>query len=164
MAESSSSSGGVFGDDINATPLSKLTMAPKMTSKSDSAAVTPPVYDPSIPQDPKPKKKVRFDDDYIEYTQKKKKKSAPAYYYPPPAAPLAPLETTAPPKKRIVRLLSTYSHLLLVCALVALVLWYYPKLATIPYAGSYGALNTFGIALVSCAAAGVYGVAEHVID
>lgn len=163
------SSSNVFGDDINATPLSKLSLTPKMTSRSDSGgAVAPPVYNPTIEADEKPQKKVRFDDSVERQQQRIGKRRyyapSPAAYRPPPAAPQQQ-PAALPKKKRLVELMASYSHLLVVIVLVAAILWYYPKLSAMPYVGgSYGSLSVFGIALVACSAGGLYGVAEHVID
>lgn len=177
---------GIFGDDINSTPISKLQQIPMMTSKSDPgmAPVEPPVYNPTV-EVQQQQKRVSFaseDDVYDEKEAKKERRHrrresrrdqqqqwrgppVPQYYpqLAPPPMPLAP-PAPAHKTKKILEVLHVYGHRLVVFVLFMAVLWYYQKLASFPYIGANGyvsAVGSFGVAL---AASGVYGIVESLMD
>lgn len=176
MAESS-----VFGDDINSTPIGKLTMPPmSMSSKNDPGApgpVEPPVYSPVVETG----RHVTFDDhDYVQEIPSRKSKkskakkskkeaknamSMPAFhpgYWPagPPQPPARPQKK----QKRIFVLAAAYAHQIAVAALMIIALWYYPKIVAFPYMGDTVQMSTVGIAAVAAAAGVAYGVIEHIVD
>lgn len=174
------SESSVFGDDINSTPIGKLTMPPmSMSSKNDPGApgpVEPPVYSPVVETG----RHVTFDDhDYVhEIPSRKSKKpkkpkkskklppSMPAFhpgYWPagPPQPPARPQK-----QKRIFVLAAAYAHQIAVAALMIIALWYYPKIVAFPYMGDSSGMqmSTVGIAAVAAAAGVAYGVIEHIVD
>ena len=175
MAESS-----VFGDDINSTPIGKLTMPPmSMSSKNDPGApgpVEPPVYSPVVETG----RHVTFDDhDYIQEIPSRKSKkskdkkskkakkavSMPAFH--PGYWPAGPPQPPAPPpkkQKKIFVLAAAYAHQIAVAALMVIALWYYPKIVAFPYVGDTVHMTTLGIAAVAAAAGVAYGVIEHIVD
>jgi hypothetical protein len=171
---------GLFGDDINSTPISKLQQIPMMTSKSDPGMVPvePPVYNPTVdlPQQPK---RVTFADESDSDDSKRKSKKrekrhrhrhepqiVPQYYMmpPPPPAAAMPSEPTSK-KKRVFEVLQQYGHRLIIFVLVMAVLWYYRKLATFPYVGNgVGYVSTLGSAGIALAVSGTYGIIESLLD
>ena len=177
MAESS-----VFGDDINSTPIGKLTMPPmSMSSKNDPGApgpVEPPVYSPVVETG----RHVTFDDhDYVQEIPSRKSKkskdkkskkakkavSMPAFH--PGYWPAGPPRAAAPPpkkQKKIFVLAAAYAHQIAVAALMVIALWYYPKIVAFPYMGDGSGMqmSTVGIAAVAAAAGVAYGVIEHIVD
>ena len=185
------SESSVFGDDINSTPIGKLTMPPmSMSSKNDPGApgpVEPPVYSPVVDTGGSGRH-VTFDDhDYVQEIpsrgsrgsrgsrkSKKSKKakkmppSMPAFHPgywpagPPRAAPARPQKK----QKRIFALAAAYAHQLTVAVLMVIVLWYYPKIVAFPYLGDGSGMHmsTVGIAAVAAAAGVAYGVIEHIVD
>ena len=173
----------MFGDDINSTPISKLTMPPmSMTSKADTPGgpLAPPVYSPDIPQqqpqqfqEQEQPRRVSFDDvDYVREipSRRKKRHAPPQHYWDPRGAAPAPPPPPPPPaqakkSKRVLRLLSAYAHPLAVFALVLVLLWYLPKVAQWPYLGSqYGGLSVVGCLAASAAVALAYGIVESIMD
>lgn len=175
---------GMFGDDINSTPISKLQQIPMMTSKSDvgMAPVEPPIYNPTV-EVQQQQKRVTFveeeDDDDDIYHEKRAKKErrrhrhrekqqwAPQYY--PQLQMMAPPPVQEPVQekktKKVLELLRVYGHRLVVFVLFMAVLWYYRKLATFPYIGSDdGYVNVIGSLGLSIAASGIYGIIESLMD
>lgn len=173
---------GMFGDDINSTPISKLQQIPMMTSKSDAgmAPVEPPIYNPTV-EVQQPQKRVTFveeeDDDDVYHEKRAKKERrrhrhrekqqwAPQYYPQLQVAPPVPQQPIQEKKtKKIFEMLHVYGHRLVVFVLFMAVLWYYRKLATFPYIGSDdGYVNVIGSLGLSIAASGIYGIIESLMD
>ena len=171
----------MFGDDINSTPISKLTMPPAMTvtSKADTPGgpLAPPVYSPTLPppqqqqQQPQQQfhdeRRVSFDDvDYVrEIPSRRKRHLPPQHRWDPRGSTPAPPPAPKSKKKRVLRLLSAYAHPLAVFALVLILTWYLPAVAQWPYLGSqYGGLSVVGCLAAAAAVALAYGIVESIVD
>lgn len=168
----------VFGDDINSTPISKLQ---PMVSSNKGRPLEVPVYDPSVEQTqtavkPKPKHKTKKQ---RTSTKQQKIKTPPDGLYPnglypnglypnalyPNALYPAPQPTEqTQTRKRLFVYFERYKHQLGVFALVMALLWYLPKLATLPYVGGTPTLSTTGKAVAALVLAGVYGVYKHIVE
>lgn len=156
-----------FGDDINSTPIASI-QQPAMSSRKDAPPVEPPVYDPNVsfPEE----RHVRFD--IPEKTHKKKKKHRrerrdhrePQYMWQPPPVPPAPVPPPPSKKKKLLEFLMSHSHAMVVFALTALVLWYLPRIANLPYLGGAEGLSTVGIAFTAVAVAVAYSIFETLVD
>jgi hypothetical protein len=184
MAETNLNSSSVFGDDINATPVSKLNV-PSMvvTSRKDADAaggkLEMPVYNPDQynTDNSQQNKSVRFDETPSvreiprrEYSneppqrQPQRQRQVQRQRQPQP-------QPTPPPRrkrqsKKIFRMLARYSHALIVLALVVIALWYHARVvAAAPSFLSNGReLTMLGIAVAGVGTATMYGVVEHVVD
>jgi len=190
MAETNLNSSSVFGDDINATPVSKLNV-PSMvvTSRKDADAaggkLEMPVYNPD--QYNTENKSVRFDEtpsvreiprrEYSNERQPQPRRRSVDYIQPVPQRQVQrqsrhflPQPTPPPRRKRqskkIFRMLARYSHALIVLALVVIALWYHARVvAAAPSFLSNGReLTMLGIAVAGVGTATMYGVVEHVVD
>jgi hypothetical protein len=170
----------VFGDDINSTPVSKLTMPPQPTvqSKAGQPPLEAPVYSPDVPER---SRHVTFDDrDYVREIPAREKsrhrRGSRRYVAPPqpqqpvqqPYYDLRPLPPAPPaPRTKLQRaadLLRAWGHQLAVFAIVLAALWNYARMASWPYVGNGAALTSLGTVAISLSVAGVYGVIKHVID
>lgn len=150
----------IFGDDINSTPITKL--QPMVQTKKDALPVEPPMYDPNPPAPPVPKR-VRFEEP--EQTRPRSKTKDPSYanmfhqqFAPPPPPP-------PPPKPRkIVQLFESYGTYMIVFVLVAIALWYAPKISTMPYLGTGHGLSILGTLALSTAVSTSFGIVSSVMD
>jgi len=177
--DSSHSKSTPFGDDINATPLSKL--QPSIVSKKDMGPIDMPTYNPSIPEDPEPPQQRR-----VQFASQTKGKQRPVKYRKPQRAQ-RPREfrrtsmdnsmddsmndsmnqrfqfqqPTSPPKEkthRAVQFLSDYGGRIFVFVLILLVLFMYPKVAIVPYIGNGNKVTFLGSVFLASAASGAYGL------
>lgn len=183
----------MFGDDINATNINSLTMPPHaaMSSKNDIGApgpLEPPIYSPSV--EIQQQRRVTFDDEpHIQeiprradlvadedrrrdrdrsrrrdrHSSRRSSRSSSRSR----SSSHAPekMSKKKPKTRRIVQLASEYAHRAVVAALVCIILWYYPKIAALPYVGTgYGHLRMLAIFGISVAAAGTYGIVESILD
>lgn len=169
----------VFGDDTNATPLSKLNV-PQMSSNKGQP-LEAPVYSPDIPQPEQ--KTVRFADPPSQQQQQPPPQQQqmerlpprsphppappPAYYdryygRPRHRPPLPPEEK----RSKFGALVDTYAHRIIVFAVVCLALYWYGALIQLPYIGNQASthMTVFGITVVGLLGASMYGVGEYLID
>jgi|SRR5210317_152657 len=178
----------VFGDDTNATPLSKLNV-PQVTSNSGRDPLQAPVYSPDVPA---PEKQVRFADPPEQQQpprplppppqQQQQRPQRRRYYrgpppphlqqfqqYPPPQHQYAHPQAPSPPlssKNKLSGLVETYAHRVVVFLIVCLVLYWYGALVRFPYIGDATSthMTVFGITTVGMLAASMFGIAEFLID
>ena len=190
MAETNDlNSSSVFGDDINATPVSKLNV-PSMvvTSRKDADAaggkLEMPVYNPDQYNTSQQNKSAGFDTKSVRFDETPSVREIPPRNYsnerqPQPRRQSQPQrqvqrqrqrqrQPQPPPRrtKKIFRMLAQYSHALIVLALVVIALWYHARVvAAAPSFLSNGReLTMLGIAVAGVGTATMYGVVEHVVD
>lgn len=167
----------VFGDDTNATPLSKLNV-PQMSSNKGQP-LEAPVYSPDIPQPEQ--KTVRFADQPPQQPPQQQQMERlpprsphppappPAYYdryYGRPRHPPRPPPPLEEKRSKFGALVDTYAHRIMVFAVVCLVLYWYGALIQLPYIGNQESthMTVFGITVVGLLGASMYGVGEYLID
>ena len=171
--------------DINATDINTLTMPPHaaMSSKNDIGApgpLEPPIYSPSVDMQ---QRRVTFDDephiqeiprraDLVADEDRRRARSRDRSrrrdrdrHSRRSSSKTKKSEKKPKKTRRIVQLASEYAHRAVVAALVLVLLWYYPKIAALPYVGNgYGHLNMVAIVGISVATAGAYGIVESILD
>jgi len=182
----------VFGDDTNATPLSKLNV-PQVTSNSGRDPLQAPVYSPDVPV---PEKQVRFADPPEQQHQQRPQPPRPPppqqqqqprqrYYrhppppqqpphhlqqfqqYPPPSHPQQQQYPHHPSSKhKLAGLVDKYARRVAVFLIVCLVLYWYGALVRFPYIGDATSthMTVFGITTVGLRAGSLFGIAEFFID
>ena len=183
MADPGESSASVFGDDINSTPVSKIQLPPmSMSSKNDgSGPLQMPVYKPEVDMGDH-QRRVSFDDTQyvreIPGRRERKHRSSRSrsrrddddgrdgsWGQQMQQMLVQPPVEEKPKRKKIFELAARYGHAFAVFFLTLIVLWYYPRISTMPYMGSgAGGLSVLGIFGVSFAVSGVYGVVEAIVD
>lgn len=160
---------GMFGDDINGTPISV------MSSRKDAPALPAPVYSPDVfaaqpqmPQQPayerkhkkkhkKPKKHKKHKNKHVTF--------APGTYEGYQQQPLAP--PPAPPRKgaRLLAWASEHLRVLAVFAILLAALVYgLPRVAAMPYLSAAGQPTVAGLGALAAAGAGAFAVVDAFAD
>ena len=163
-----------FGEDINATPLTKL--QPTVSTKKDMTPLDMPVYNPRIETEPAydesepPEKQVRFARPvarrppqqrrpHRRIDERKRFQKPTATFRrsigPPPVSAPAPEEKT----HKVARFLQDYGGRILVFVLVLLVVFLYQKMIAVPYIGNGQRVTFIGSVFLASAASGVWGLA-----
>jgi hypothetical protein len=170
-----------FGDDINSTPISNLQLAPQVTSRNDSGAqpLAPPVYKPTVDipeqrhvtfQDPleqtfqDPRNKRSQQSHRSHRSQRSHKRSRREYYDNVPQVPQIPQIPEVNKKKKLFRFMHDYRHQIAIFAIVAALLWYYPRLVQLSYIGNGTSLTMLGLVTLPSASALAYAGAEYVLE
>lgn len=155
----------VFGDDTNATPLTKLNI-PQMSSNRNQP-LDAPVYSPDVPV---PEKQVRFADPQQQPPPPPPPRPMQRRFYrpppPPPPPPQPPALLPEAKQSKFALLVDTYAHRLMVFAVVCLVLYWYQPLIHLPYIGNQTSthMTVFGITVVAMLGASLYGIGEYLVD
>lgn len=166
----------VFGDDTNATPLTKLNI-PQVTTTKGQPPLEPPVYNATVPQPPPPpppqqqqeppmqqreQKHVRFDDVPMMYAPP----PPPVYEHHPRHDPRHDLPP--PPSSRrmgkMADFMATYAHRILVFVVVCLCLWWYRPVARLPYLGDGEHVSILGVGAMGLLASSMYGIGAYLLD
>lgn len=184
----------VFGDDTNATPLTKLNI-PQVSSNKGQAPLEPPVYSPHVQQptqqqppmqqlqpqppmqhEPPPPSTLPYPTQHMTQPNMPSTGMMMAPHPPMPHQKRVRFDLpdedmhypTLPhiPKSRPSKLsrLMEYAHRAIVFVVVTLVLYWYRGFAQLPYMGDGNRLNVFGILVVALLGSSLYGIGEYMVD
>lgn len=180
----------VFGDDTNATPLTKLNVP--QVSSNKGQPLEAPVYSPDLPQSQQqpqqqrddPAKRVTFADppEQPQFQQQQQQQQMMRqrqmmqrqrqmqqqqhHMQPPPTPPPPPPPPPETPRSKFGSFVDTYAHRIMVFVIVCLVLYWYSALVRFPYIGNAMStqMTVFGITVVGLLAASLYGIGEFLVE